>query len=119
MLREVGVALALSVGPWLDEPAARTALKALVEEGPPELVYLRWLGAPDRGRSPAELVEERDHEIRTWGEQIRELEAGEVFAFFNNDYQGHSPASARRLQRFLGQAPVEPSELSPQQDLFQ
>ncbi len=118
MLRELGVALALSVGPWLDEAAARAALVELVEEGGSGLVYLRWLGAPARGRSPAEVVEERNHEIRRWGKLIRGLEAGEVFAFFNNEYQGHSPASARRLQRHLGQEPVEPAELSPQQDLF-
>ncbi len=41
-----------------------------------------------------------------------------VYAFFNNDYQGHSPASARRLQQLLGQDPVPPRELSPQRELF-
>jgi len=119
MLRELGVALALSVGSWLDEAGARTALGELVDEGGTGLVYLRWLGAPAVGRSPEQVVEDRNGEIRSWGELIRRLEAGEVYAFFNNDYQGHSPASARLLQRYLGQDPVDPSDLSPQQDLFQ
>jgi uncharacterized protein YecE (DUF72 family) len=117
MLADVGVALALSVGPWMDEEAARAAVRESVVRASP-MIYLRWLGAPARGRSPEEIAAGRTDEIRAWGELIRTMETGEVFAFFNNDYQGHSPASARRLQECIGQEPVAPAELSPQQDLF-
>lgn len=118
MLREAGVALALSVGPWLREEDARAELERIVAEGSAGLVYLRWLGAPTRGRDAAAVAAERRDEIRKWGALIGGMTTGDVFAFYNNDYQGHSPASARWLQSDLGQAPVPPAELSPQQDLF-
>lgn len=41
-----------------------------------------------------------------------------MYAFYNNEYQGHSPASARRLQSLWGHTPVAPAELSPQKELF-
>lgn len=118
MLADVGVTLALSVGPWLGEKEARAELRRLLEGRTPDTVYLRWLGAPARGRESDMLAAQRAVEIRKWGALLGEMATGEVFAFFNNDYQGHSPASARSLQAELGQSPVPPSKLSPQQDLF-
>lgn len=118
MLADAGVSLALSVGSWLGEEAARAELRRLLEGDPPDLVYLRWLGAPARGRAADAVAADRQEEIRRWGALIGGMTTGEVFAFFNNDYQSHSPASARSLQAELGQSPVPPGELSPQQDLF-
>lgn len=118
LLREVGIALTLSVGPWLDEETARGLAAELAGGLPRSLLYLRWLGAPARDRSMAELKAERDNEVGAWGKLIPGLGVEEVYAFFNNDYQGHSPASARRLQGVLGQTPVSPGELSPQKELF-
>lgn len=126
LLREVRVALTLSVGPWLDDAAARSLAAELAGEKagktadlPRSLLYLRWLGAPaGRGRTLEDVAVERGGEIDEWGELIPRLGVDEVYAFFNNDYQGHSPASARRLQALLGQTPVPPAELSPQKELF-
>ena len=42
----------------------------------------------------------------------------DVFGYFNNYYAGHAPASARTLQRLLGQTPVEPGEVGEQTTLF-
>lgn len=115
MLDELGVALTLSVGPWLDEDTAR----ALAGRVPGRMLYLRWLGAPRHERDHArDVIARRDREIQAWARRIDELDVDEVYAFFNNDYQGHSPASARRLQRRLGQEPVRPSDLTPQTELF-
>ena len=114
MLRSTGTALALSTGPWLDDSAARS----LAAGAPGRLLYLRWMGSPRHRRDLAALVEERDREVQEWASRIRSLDVDRVFAFFNNDYQGHSPASARRLQSLLGQSPVPPDELSPQRELF-
>lgn len=118
MLGDVGVTLALSVGPWLDEESAREATVRMVEKSAPGFVYLRWLGAAAAGRGASNVVEQRSHEIERWGKLIEGLEVREVYAFFNNEYQGHSPASARHLQARLGQPTVAPADLSPQQDLF-
>ena len=114
LLAETRTALALSMGPWLDEPTARS----LAGAAPGSLLYLRWMGSPGHRREPAALVTERDREVEAWARRIRELDADRVFAFFNNDYQGHGPASARRLQELLGHDPVPPRELSPQRELF-
>lgn len=116
VLRETGVSLALSAGPWLAESAARSRAGG----APGRLLYLRWMGAPRHvHHPPADVLAERDRELSAWAERIRSLDADEVYAFFNNDYQGHSPASARRLQALLGQEPVRPGELSPQRELFE
>ena len=42
----------------------------------------------------------------------------EVFGYVNNHFAGHSPASARELQRLLGQHAVEPEQLGEQMSLF-
>lgn len=76
------------------------------------------MGSPRHRRDLAALLEERDSEIEVWASGIRSLDVDRVFAFFNNDYQGHSPASARRLQSLLGQRPVPPDDLPPQRELF-
>lgn len=114
LLREHHVTLALSVGPWLDEAAARE----VAGRAPGRTLYLRWMGSPRHGRAPSGLIAEREREIRKWASLIGDLDVDEVYAFYNNDYQGHGPASARRLQRLLGQRTVSPRELSPQKELF-
>ncbi|MFP4623761.1 MAG: DUF72 domain-containing protein [Gemmatimonadota bacterium] len=114
MLREAGVSLALSIGPWLEEAAARS----LAAEATDPLLYLRWLGSPRSG-VPAAVRAERDRELVLWARLIPTLPVRDVYAFFNNDYQGHSPATARTLQSLLGQTPVPPRALSPQRELFE
>ena len=114
LLAETQTALALSMGPWLDESTARSLAGAV----PGSLLYLRWMGSPRHRRDLAALVTERDREVEAWARRIQELDVERVFAFFNNDYQGHSPASARRLQELLGHEPVPPRALSPQRELF-
>ena len=49
----------------------------------------------------------------------RLLEQGrEAFVYVNNHFAGHSPASARDMQRLLGQLAVEPEQLGEQMSLF-
>lgn len=106
---------ALRTGPWLSEPAAR----ALAGAAPGDSLYVRWMGSPRHQRDPSAIVAGRDREIDEWAGVIADLDMDTVYAFFNNDYQGHGPASARRLQSRLGHRPVPPGELSPQGELFQ
>jgi uncharacterized protein YecE (DUF72 family) len=114
MLADAGMSVAVSVGPWLAEPEAGT----LAAEVPGTLLYLRWLGTPRHHPRVADLVADRDAELTAWAERIRELSFDQVYAFFNNDYQGHSPASARRLQALLGQELAEPPDPRSQLELF-
>jgi uncharacterized protein YecE (DUF72 family) len=49
----------------------------------------------------------------------RSLELGiDVYGYVNNHYEGHSPASARELQRRLGIRPVDPKDIGEQISLF-
>ncbi len=114
LLADAGVAMAVSVGPWLAERQARDLAAALSGR----LLYLRWLGTPRHQRDLAAAAAERDDELTSWAELIPSLAVDEVLAFFNNDYQGHSPGSARRFQALLGQEPVSPDDLDPQFELF-
>jgi uncharacterized protein YecE (DUF72 family) len=65
-----------------------------------DLVYLRFHHGA-RGRagnySPGELHEWADR-IRRWREQV------DVYAYFNNDWEGFAPANASALESLLRQS---------------
>jgi uncharacterized protein YecE (DUF72 family) len=63
---------------------------------------------------------DREEEIAEWGAALRKAGEGvsEVFGYVNNYYAGHAPASARSLQRVLGQVPVTPDRVGEQISLF-
>ena len=91
--RAVALCLAQSTGmPALDEATA-------------PFVYVRWLGRrediPDDDFSHVRI--NREVQLDRWAEQIRGyLNAGLiVYGYFNNHYQGHSPASVRAMQARL------------------
>lgn len=117
LLRAWGVAQALSDGPWI----AREQAMSVAQEPTADLAYVRWLG----DRSPITRYThsqiDRSAELDGWARVLKELsgQVREVYGFFNNHYEGHSPASARRLLQRLGQPVVEPGELDPQLSLFQ
>jgi uncharacterized protein YecE (DUF72 family) len=95
LLQRQGVALCLVQHAWMP---------ALNEVTAP-FVYVRWLGRrediPDDDFSHVRI--NRDVQLDQWAGQIRGyLEAGlMVYGYFNNHYQGHSPASVRALQARL------------------
>lgn len=116
LLELTGTTLCVSVGPWLATPAAiEAACRA-----PGRSLYLRWLGDPRHRPDLAALIRERDSELDAWAEALRGMEADRdvVYGFANNDYQGHAPETARRLQARLGRKPVPPRALREQTDLF-
>jgi uncharacterized protein YecE (DUF72 family) len=108
------VAMAVSVGPWLDSEGARK----LAELAPGSFQYLRWMGAPRRHELTAGIIREREQEVAEWAATILSVDAPVTYAYFNNDYLGNSPDSARRLQKLLGLEPPDMSLLRDQQDLF-
>ncbi|HUF51761.1 MAG TPA: DUF72 domain-containing protein [Longimicrobiales bacterium] len=116
MLRRFDVTLAASVGPWLSSAQALRVAAA----APGRFQYLRWLGSPRRQELNAGIIGERDAELEEWARAIL-YASGEkplTYAYFNNDYQGHSPESARRLQQLLGVEPVSVIVLQDQRELF-
>ena len=115
-LRSSRLGLALSDGPWIPrEDAMRAALHPTAD-----FAYFRWQGRDPHSRNHTEILEDRSREIWGWADVLRELagQVREIYGFFNNHYEGHSPASARTLLERLGEPVVHPDELDPQLSLF-
>lgn len=69
-----------------------------------DFVYVRFIG--EHGRFPLKHEEVLDQtpRLEMWWDQIRpnlpSLRA--IYAFFNNDFSGHSPATCNRFKRMVG-----------------
>lgn len=116
LLRAHNVALALSDGKWMP----RRTLLELVPRPTADFLYVRWMG-PNRDITDYSRVQvDRTAELQAWADAVRPMLAHrwDVFGYVNNHFAGHSPASARELQRLLGQEPVEPVEIGEQTSLF-
>jgi uncharacterized protein YecE (DUF72 family) len=116
LLATHGVALALSDGRWIP----RETMAALAERPTAGFHYLRWMG-PDRSITDFSHVQhDRSAELARWGDVLRGAAAGgmDVFGYANNHFAGHSPSTARDVQRLLGQRPVDPRALGEQISLF-
>jgi uncharacterized protein YecE (DUF72 family) len=95
LLKRHGIALCLVQHAWMPK----------LDEVTAPFAYIRWLGRrediPDDDYSHLRI--DRRGQLSAWAEQIaRYLEAGvTVYGYFNNHYQGHSPASVRDMQARL------------------
>jgi len=116
MLSDHGVALALVDGRWIP----RETVLALAETPTADFAYVRWMGPDRKIEDFSRVVVDRDHELGEWTPRLAALAArvATVYGYFNNHFQGHSPASARAMQQLLGQRPVSPGELADQVELF-
>jgi uncharacterized protein YecE (DUF72 family) len=95
LLQRQGVALCLVQHAWMPR----------LDEVTAPFAYIRWLGRrqdiPDDDYSAVRI--NRDAQLDAWAEQVaRYLRGGTaVYGYFNNHYQGHSPASVHALQARL------------------
>ena len=100
LLQKHAIALCLVQHAWM--PA--------LDEVTAPFVYIRWLGRrediPDDDFSHVRI--NRDVQLDRWAAQIKGyLKAGvTVHGYFNNHYQGHSPASVRAMQLRLADVPL-------------
>jgi uncharacterized protein YecE (DUF72 family) len=116
LLRTHRVALTLTDGPWV----SRERMIALAAHPTTDFAYVRWMG-PDRAiEDYSRVVADRQHELGMWAVGLAALAARVtvVYGYFNNHFQGHSPASARAMQSLLGQHSVAPADLADQTELF-
>lgn len=119
LLREHGVALALMDSPWIPRALTFKLIERLDRWAISEFAYVRWIG-------PRELTDfsrvqvNRDAELLQWAAAFAQLQAytGQVYGYFNNHYQGHSPASCQQFKRLLGLPVVEAEKLIVQPSLF-
>jgi uncharacterized protein YecE (DUF72 family) len=95
LLTKYGIALCLVQHAWMPR----------LDEVTAPFVYIRWMGrredVPDDDFSRVRV--EREAQLDTWATQIKGyLGRGlPVYGYFNNHYQGHSPASVRSIQERL------------------
>lgn len=116
LLAEHGVALALSDGRWIP----RETLLRLAEQPTAAFHYVRWMG-PDRSITDFSRIQvDRSREIERWAEVLARIaRAGpDAYGYVNNHFAGHSPQTARELQRALGLRSVDPATLGEQFSLF-
>jgi uncharacterized protein YecE (DUF72 family) len=116
LLAEHNVGVALVDARWIP----RKVMMALADRPTSDFAYIRWMG-PNRDLVDYSRIQvDRSRELEAWAAIIVALakRVRTVYGFVNNHYAGHSPASARELQRLLRQRPVEPDQLGEQMSLF-
>lgn len=116
LLADHNVALALTDARWIP----RKTMLALAEHPTADFAYVRWMG-PDRKIVDYSRIQfDRSRELEAWSHALQLLakRVKVVWGFANNHFAGHSPSTARDLQKLVGQEPVMPEELGEQRSLF-
>jgi uncharacterized protein YecE (DUF72 family) len=100
-LRERGVALALVDRAWMPRP------RELFEKFDPitaDFTYIRWLGdrkgIEERTKTWDRAIVDRREELREWAEICERVVKRriQIFAFANNHYAGHAPATVEMFR---------------------
>jgi len=116
LLAEHNVALTLSDGRWIP----RKQMMQLATRPTADFLYVRWMGADQSIVDYSRIQIDRSRELESWTSVLWPYaeQGREVFGYVNNHFAGHSPESARELQRLMGQQVVEPENLGEQISLF-
>ncbi len=70
----------------------------------PDFCMLRWIGDDKNGpKEDNALVAPREAQLDLWAQRLAQLHDNQVdiYGYMHNPYEGHSPASVRRLQERL------------------
>ncbi|HET9013540.1 MAG TPA: DUF72 domain-containing protein [Gemmatimonadaceae bacterium] len=116
LLAEHGVGLTLSDARWIP----RKQMLALAARPTAKFLYVRWMGANRDIVDYSRIQIDRTAELEQWAEVLWPLavKGVSVYGYVNNHFAGHSPQSARELQRALRLTPVDPGSLGEQMSLF-
>jgi uncharacterized protein YecE (DUF72 family) len=116
LLQNRGIALALVEGRWV----RRERMLELAGQPTAPFAYVRWMGPDRRLTDYSRIQVDRERELALWSEALAGLRrrVRTVYGYVNNHFQGHGPASARRLQELLGQETLAPDRLREQGELF-
>ena len=114
-LREHKVALMLADSRWIH----RSLSFKLVDNPTADFAYVRWLGPRDL-TDYSRVQIDRTKELSQWAEafDILRVNLSNIFGYFNNHFQGHSPASSNEFKRLLGVPVVSPDVMIVQPSLF-
>lgn len=104
-LRDHNVALVLQDHAWMPRPAQ------LFEKFDPitaDFTYIRWLGdrkgIEERTKTWDVVIVDRRAELSEWAEIVRKVHKRriQIFAYANNHYAGHAPATVEMFRKMLG-----------------
>jgi len=104
-LRERNVALVLQDQSWMPRP------NELLERFDPitaDFTYIRWLGdrkgIEEQTKMWDKVIVDRTAELNEWVEIVRKVHKRriQIFAYANNHYAGHAPATVVQFARMLG-----------------
>ena len=97
--------LGYALGWWVVD---ELQLLSLATRPTTDFAYIRWMG-PDRDIIDYSRIQvDRTPELEAWAGvlwPLAELDV-KVYGYVNNHFAGHSPESARELQRLLRMSPV-------------
>jgi uncharacterized protein YecE (DUF72 family) len=116
LLAEHAVGLTLTDARWIP----RKQMLALATRPTTDFLYVRWMGANRDIVDYSRVQIDRASELEQWAGVLwpLTLKGVSVYGYVNNHFAGHSPESARELQRLLKQVPVDPESLGEQMSLF-
>lgn len=116
LLRKHNVAVALADSRWIK----RGLMLELAIEPTADFGYIRWMGEERRFSDFSQMQLDRESDHVRWVQAVEQLaeRVGMIFGYFNNQYEGHSPHSARTMQRLSGLPAVAPELLQEQVELF-
>jgi uncharacterized protein YecE (DUF72 family) len=116
MLRRFEVALVLADARWV----SRDLMPELALEPTASFGYLRWEGSGRRLTDLSRPQLDREPELRVWRRVVDALtvRVSTIFGYFDDQFEGHAPHSARQFQQIIGQEPVSPDVLQEQPELF-
>ncbi|HYP26860.1 MAG TPA: DUF72 domain-containing protein [Blastocatellia bacterium] len=114
-LRSYNVAFTLADGRWIN----RDVSISIADQPTADFSYLRWLGPRDL-TDFSRIQIDRAKELKRWADAVENLtpKVSTIFGYFNNHFQGHSPASCNIFKAMLKLPIVEPSSLIVQPSLF-
>lgn len=114
-LEQSNVALTLADSRWIK----RDLSLCLAARPTASFAYLRWLGPRDLTDFSRVQID-RAKEMNRWKEAVQVLseKVSVIYGYFNNHFQGHSPASSNDFKKRLGLDTVPPESLIIQPSLF-
>jgi uncharacterized protein YecE (DUF72 family) len=112
---ERNVALTLTDSRWIHRDLSFSVIKDYAAD----FAYVRWLGPRDL-TDFSRIQIDRAKELKQWSDAFTALKEKVkiIFGYFNNHYQGHSPASCNQFKRMVGLPVIEPETLIVQPSLF-
>ena len=114
-LRDYNVAFALVDSRWI----SRDLSISVADRPTADFSYVRWLGPRDL-TDFSRIQIERKEEMEQWARVFEtiSLKTSTIFGYFNNHFQGHSPASCNIFKSLINIPIIEPATLIIQPSLF-